>query len=117
MLDDSEYTPEELDGLNTWFQLEHDKLPTWPFTFHFVKLKSGSEELTELIMDPVKTLRGNGPALAALPGVNAETTVTTTIFGHERTLTARLMYAVATVDSQSNSVALTTHKAKDKPGS
>ena len=28
MLSDNEYTEEELDGLNSWFQLEHEKLPS-----------------------------------------------------------------------------------------
>ena len=116
MLGDDEYTEEELDGLNTWFQLEHEKLPTSPFTFYFTKLKSGSEEAVELFMDPVPTLRGLGPSLGALPGVDAETRVTTTIFGHERTLKARLMYIVVAVDSQDNSAAITSHKAKPSSG-
>jgi len=113
MLNENEYTEEELDGINTWFQLEHEKLPSSPFTFFFAKFISGSDELTELILDPLRTISGGGPAgdNLKLVNVNAETRINTTIFGHERTLKARLMYAMAAVDSQDNSVSLTTHKA------
>lgn len=113
MLSDDEYTERELDGLNTWFRLEHEKLPDWPFTFYFAKFKSGSDELTELVMDPLNSLSGGGPAGEALqlPGVKPETKITTTLFGHERTLKARMMYAVAAVDDQDGSVSLTGHKA------
>ena len=118
MLSDNEYTEEELDGLNSWFQLEHEKLPSSPFTFFFAKFISGSDELTELILDPLTSLRGEGPAGENLKllAVNADTRINTTIFGHERTLKARLMYAMATVDSQDGSVSLTTHKAKPNSG-
>jgi hypothetical protein len=118
MLSDDEYTDEELDGLNTWFQLEHEKLPSSPFTFFFAKFKSGTDELTELMLDPLATLQGRGPAgdMLGLSAVNGETRINTTIFGHERTLKARMMYAMATVDSQDNSVSLTTHKAKPNSG-
>ena len=116
-MSDDYYSEEELDGLNTWFHLEHEKLPSSPFTFFYAKFKSGTDELTELIMDPLTTLTGKGPAGEALQlsAVNSETRINTTIFGHERTLRVRMMYAVAAVDSQDNSVSLTTHKAA--PGS
>lgn len=116
MLGDNEYTEEELDGLNTWFQLEHEKLPTSPFKFYFIKLKSGSDEAVELFMDPNRTLRGIGSSLEALPGVTEQSRVTTTIIGHERTLKARMMYAVAAVDAQDDSVSITSHKAKPASG-
>ena len=58
MLDDSEYTERELDGLNEWFQLQDDLLPEEPFTFHIIKLKSGSPELVELVMDPLLDAAG-----------------------------------------------------------
>lgn len=113
MLSDEEYTERELDGLNQWFQIEHDKLPEWPFSFYFAKFKSGSDELIELVMDPLNTLLGGGPAGEALklPGMNESSKITTTLFGHERTLKARMMYAVAAVDDQDHSVSLTGHKA------
>ena len=78
MLDDSEYTARELDGLNEWFQLHDDLLPEEPFTFHIIKLKSGSPELVELVMDPLGALLGNGH-YPALPGVTEESQITTTI--------------------------------------
>ncbi len=114
MLDDSEYTARELDGLNEWFQLQHDLLPEEPFTFHIIKLKSGSPELVELVMDPLGSLTGNG-SLPPLPGVNGESQITTTLLRHDRGLGARLMYFQAVVDDTDNSVSLTGHKAKDRP--
>jgi hypothetical protein len=48
--------------------------------------------------------------------VTAESRITTTIFRHDRSLKARLMYFQAAVDDQDGSVGLTGHKAKDKPG-
>ena len=44
-----------------------------------------------------------------------ESHITTTIFRHDRSLKARLMYFQAVVDSTDNSVNLTGHKAKDQP--
>ena len=111
MLDDSEYTEQELAGLNEWFQLENDRLPQEPFTFCFIKLKSGSPELIELVMEPLETLLGNG-SLPALPGVTGESRITTTLFRHDRGLKARLMYFKAAVDSQDDSVSMTGHKAR-----
>jgi hypothetical protein len=115
MLDDSEYTERELDGLNEWFQLQHPLLPEEPFTFHIIKVKSGSPELVELVMDPLTTLQGEG-SLPALPGVTGESQITTTLMRHDRGLGARLMYFQAVVDDTDNSVAITGHKAKDRPG-
>ena len=114
MLDDSEYTAGELASLNEWFQLHDDLLPEEPFTFHIIKLKSGSPELIEFVMDPLGSMLGN-KTLPALPGVTDQSQITTTIFRHDRSLKARLMYFQAVVDSTDNSVNLTGHKAKDQP--
>ncbi|HEY7847179.1 MAG TPA: hypothetical protein VIC83_03180 [Candidatus Limnocylindria bacterium] len=115
MSDESQYTPEELAGLNEWFQVQHELLPEEPFKFHFIKVMSNSQELIDLIMEPLETLLGDR-TLAPLPGVTAESRITTTIFRHDRSLKARLMYFQAAVDDQDGSVGLTGHKAKDKPG-
>lgn len=115
MLDDSEYTERELDGLNEWFQLHDDLLPEEPFTFHIIKLKSGSDELIQFVMDPLGSMLGNG-SLPALPGVTGESEITTTLIRHDRGLGARLMYFQAVVDQTDNSVAVSGHKAKDRPG-
>ena len=115
MLDDSEYTEQELDGLNEWFQVSHQLLPEEPFTFHFIKLKSDSPELVDLIMEPLETLLGSR-SLPALPGVTEESHITTTLFRHDRSLKARLMYFKAAVDSQDGSVSMTGHKAKERSG-
>jgi hypothetical protein len=117
MLDDSAYTEQELDGLNEWIQIENDRLPQDPFTFWFIKLKSDSPELVDLVMEPLETLMGSR-SLPPLPGVTERSRITTTIFRHDRSLKARLMYFKAAVDSQDDgSVSMTGHKAKDKPGS
>jgi hypothetical protein len=114
MLDDSNYTPRELQGLNQWFQVTHELLPEEPFTFHFIKVKSDSPELVDLVMEPLETLLGDR-SLGPLPGVTGDSHITTTLFRHDRSLKARLMYFQAAVDSTDNSVSLTGHKAKDKP--
>ena len=111
MSDESKYTELELAGLNEWHQLQHDLLPEDPFKFHFMKLRSGSQELRDLIMDPLETLLGR-KSLSALEGVTEESRITTTLHRHDRTLLARLMYFNAAVDSEDNSVTLTGHKAR-----
>lgn len=113
---DDLYADQDPESFNQWFPLEHQHLEGTPFKFYFIKLKSGSEEAVELFMDPRSTLRGNVESLAALPGVDEETRVTTTIIGHERTLRVRLLFAVATVDQQDNSVSITSHKAIPSSG-
>lgn len=119
MLDDDEYTEEELDGLNTWIPLTHDLLPDWPFRFYFAKLKSGSPESNELTLDPKKALLEGAESLAPLAeldaAINEETQITTTILGHDRSLKLRLRLAIAAVDSQDNSVSMTSHKAVSLP--
>ena len=114
MLDDSEYTAGELASLNEWFQLHDDLLPEEPFTFHIIKLKSGSPELIEFVMDPLNSMIGNG-SLPPVPGVTEESQITTTLLRHDRGLGARLMYFQAVVDSTDNSVAVTGHKANNRP--
>ena len=116
MSDESDYTEEELACINEWFQLQHELLPEDPFKFHFMKLVSGSDQLVDLIMDPLETLLGRR-SLNALDGVTEESRITTTLHRHDRSLLARLMYVQAAVDSEDNSVSLTGHKAKAKPGS
>jgi hypothetical protein len=108
--DENLYTPEELAGINEWHRLEHPNLPTEPFTFYFAKLRSGSVEAEELFMDPRRALLGSVDGFPSLEGVDSETRITTTIFGHERTLRLRMILAVAAVDSTDNSVSLTSHK-------
>ena len=78
MSDESKYTELELAGLNEWHQLHNDLLPEDPFKFHFMKLRSGSQELRDLIMDPLETLLGRR-ALPALEGVTEESRITTTL--------------------------------------
>ena len=115
---DEDYTEEELAGLNTWIPWTNDLLPDWPFTFYFAKLKSGSPELNELIADPKAVLQGGYESLPALSERNELiadlTKVTTTIFGHERGLKARMAYAVVAIDAQDNSASMTTYKATDR---
>lgn len=115
MLDDDQYTEEELDELNTWLPLVHDKLPNWPFRFYFAKLKSGSPESNELNLDPRKVLLEGTGSLAALTdeAITSETQITTTIFRHDRSLNLRLRVAIVAVDSQDNSVSMTSHKVVD----
>lgn len=121
MLGDEEYTDEELDQLNTWIPWTHDLLPEWPFKFYFAKLKSGSPELDELIRDPKAVLKNGFESLGALSEQNSligdDTKITTTIFGHDRTLKARMAYAVVAVDAQDNSASMTTYKAASLPPS
>lgn len=113
MLDDSHYTDQELAGLNEWIQIENDRLPQDPFTFWFIKLKSSSQELIDLVMEPRQTLLGSR-SLPALPGMTETSRITTTLFRHDRGLKARLMYFKAAVDSQDGSVSMTGHKATDE---
>jgi hypothetical protein len=117
MLDDDQYTEEELDGLNTWIPLANDQLPSWPIRFYFAKLKSGSPESDELILDPKNALLEGAGSLAPLAdeAINADTQITTTIFRHDRSLKLRLRITVAAVDSQDNSVSMTSHKVVDLP--
>lgn len=110
MADDGLYTEEELAGMNEWHELTHPLLPSEPFRFYFTKLRSGSPEAEELFMDPKGALRGSLDSLGTLEGVNDETRITTTIFGHDRTLRLRMILAVAAFDSTDNSVSLTSHK-------
>jgi hypothetical protein len=118
---DEDYTDQELEGLNTWIPLTHDLLPEWPFKFYFAKLKSGSPELDELMKDPQAVLRGGHESLPPLSEQNelvgVDTKVTTTIFAHDRTLKARMVYTVVAVDAQDNSASMTTHKAASLPPS
>ncbi|HEX5578858.1 MAG TPA: hypothetical protein VFY43_04250 [Candidatus Limnocylindria bacterium] len=113
MLDDSYYTDEELDGLNTWFQLVHEKLPSDPFKWYFAKVKSGSPEIQRLITEPRVALTEGAESLAPLEemGIDKTTTITTTIFAHHRGLNARLAYFMVAVDSTNNSASITTYKA------
>src|SRR5215210_4832839 len=108
--DENLYSPEELAGINEWHLLEHPNLPAEPFKFYFAKLKSGSPEAEELFMDPRRALLGSVDGFAALEGADSESRITTTIFGHDRTLRLRMILAVAAVDSTDNSISLTSHK-------
>ena len=110
------YADDDPGSFNQWFPLEHEHLAGAPFKFYFVKLKSNSPEAIELFMDPRAALRGVTDSLPALPGVNADTRVTTTIVGHERTLRFRAIFAIASVDHQDNSVAILSNKAVASSG-
>jgi hypothetical protein len=110
---DDPYADQDPESFNQWFPLEHEGLAGLPFKLYFAKVKSNSPEAIELFMDPINALRGNSESLlAALPGVDAETRVTTTIIGHERTLRLRAILLMATYDEQDNSVSLTSHKQR-----
>lgn len=115
---DEDYTDEELAELNTWIPLTHDLLPDWPFSFYVAKLQSGEDELKELIADPKEVLQNGYGLLPPLSEQNnligPSTRVTTTIFSHDRTLKARLVYMIVAVDAQDNSASMTSYKAKDK---
>jgi len=119
VLGDEDYTDGELAELNTWIPLTNDLLPDWPFRFYVAKLKSGSAELDELIKDPRAVLKNGHASLPALSRQNDligdATKVTTTIFGHDRTLKARLVYMVVAVDAQDNSASMTSYKAALPP--
>jgi hypothetical protein len=121
VLDDEEYTREELEDLNTWIPWTHHRLPEWPFKFYFAKLKSDSPELNELIKDPKAVLQNGYESLPALSEQNTligeDTRVTTTIFGHDRSLKARMAYAIVALDAQDNSASMTTYKASSLPPS
>jgi hypothetical protein len=118
-LDDSNYTEQELDNLNHWIPLTHGQLPDWPFRLYFVKLKSGSDEARELFEDPKAAMLEGAGALPALAeqddALNGDTKVTTTIFGHDRTLKLRLILAVAAVDTTDHSVSMTSYKSVSLP--
>lgn len=117
MSDEGEYTPEELDGMNQWWPLEHEKLTSGPIKFYYAKFKSGSEQSNKLIMDPRSALKGDmGEDFPALAGVTDTTCITSTIFHHERTLNLRLRVVVAAVDPQDDSVELTSYKVTTPPG-
>jgi hypothetical protein len=120
-LGDEEYTEHELAELNTWIPWTNDLLPDWPFKFYFAKLKSDSPELNELIKDPKGVLENGYESLPALKEQNGfiggDTRVTTTIFGHDRTLKARMAYTVVAVDVQDGSASMTTYKASSLPPS
>ena len=117
MSDEGDYTPEELDGMNQWWPLEHEKLTSGHIKFYFAKFKSGSPESNELIMDPRRALTGGlGEDFPALNGVGANTRITTTVIGHERTLNLRLRVVVAAVDPDDDSASLTSHKVTTPPG-
>lgn len=115
---DEEYTDEELAEENTWIPLTNDLLPDWPFKFYFAKLQSSSDELKELIADPKEVLQngyGELPALSAQNNlIGPATKVTTTIFSHDRTLKARLVYMVVAVDAQDKSASMTSYKASQR---
>jgi hypothetical protein len=110
MSDEALYSEEELAGMNEWHELTHENLTSGPFRFYFTKLRSGSDEAEELFMDPLAAMRGGVEGLTALPGVKAGSKVTTTIFGHDRTLRLRMIVAVAAVDASDGSVSLTSYK-------
>jgi hypothetical protein len=114
--EEGDYTPEELDGMNQWWPLAHEKLTSGKIKFYFAKFKSGSPESDALIMDPRKALTGENEEFPALKldGVKSTTPITTTIFGHERTLNLRLRVVVAAVDDES--VSLSSHKVVTPPG-
>jgi hypothetical protein len=109
--EENDYTEEELEGMNEWHRLEHPNLPDGPFRFYFTKLKSGSPEADELFMDPISALTGT----LQLEGVNSETSITTTIFGHDRTLKLRMIIPIVAHDTQDNSVSMTSHKVITPP--
>ena len=115
---EEDYTEEELAEENTWIALTHDLLPDWPFKFYFAKLRSDSDELTELIKDPKEVLQHGYGELGALSDQNSligpATRVNTTIFSHDRTLKARLVYMVVAVDEQDKSVSMTSYKAANR---
>lgn len=118
---DEDYTEEELAGLNTWIPLTNDLLPEWPFKFYFAKLKSSSPELDALIKDPKAVLQDGYESLHALSEQNelvaGLSTVTTTIFRHDRTLNARLVYMLVAVDAQDSSASMSSYKASDRQDS
>ena len=117
MSDEGDYTPEELDGMNHWWPLVGEKLTSGPIKFYYAKFKSGSEQSNKLAMDPRSALMGElGEDFPALEGVSQTTTITTTIFHHERTLNLRLRVVVAAVDPQDDSVELTSYKVTTPPG-
>ena len=115
MSDEGDYTAEELDGMNHWWPLEHEKLTSGPIKFYFAKFMSGSTESNELVMDPRSALTNPQGALK-LEGVTGDTKITSTIFHHERTLNLRLRVVVAAVDPQDDSVELTSYKVTTPPG-
>lgn len=109
---DDPYAGQDPESFNKWFPIEHEGLTGLPFKLYFCKLQSGSEEVIELLMDPLNALRSNTTRLAPLPGVDEHTRVTTTIFGHHRTLRLRAILFSATYDEQNNSLSLTSHKQR-----
>jgi hypothetical protein len=113
MEEEGDYTPAELDGMNHWWPLGGEKLTSGPIKFYYAKFKSDSTESNLLIMDPRSALTDPQSPLK-LEGVNANTPITTTIFGHERTLKLRLRLVVAAVDDES--VSLTSYKVTTPPG-
>jgi hypothetical protein len=113
-MDQDPYADEDPESFNEWFPLEHEHLATLPFKLWFCKLKSNEREINELMMDPLSALLGKteGLLLKPLPGVAENSRVTTTLFGHERTLRLRAILAIASVDEQDSSVSIMTNKQK-----
>jgi hypothetical protein len=111
MEDQDPYAGEDPESFNQWFPIEHDFLNTSPFKFYWCKLKSGSPEIVELVMDPISTLRGKEElAIGPLPGVEPDSLVTTTLFGHEKSLRYKAIWAVAAVDEEERTVSISSHK-------
>ena len=105
------YPGQDLATFNQWFPIEHDLFKGFPFRMHICKLESGRPPINELVMDPRSALQGRGESgLPALPGVDDETRITTTIVGHERSLRIRAILLVAVSDDQDNSVHISSHK-------
>ena len=105
------YADEPPESFNNWFPIEHEFLTTSPFKFYWCKLKSDSNEIKELVMDPIPALRGKEElALGGLPGVQDDFRVTTTLFDHERSLRFKAIWAVASVNEQEKTVSLSTNK-------
>jgi hypothetical protein len=108
---DDPYANDDPASFNEWFPLTGDYLNLLPFQLFYCKLKSNSPQATELLFDPLKTLRGNTEALPALPvELDDDSKVTTTLVQHNRTMRFRAILFVATYDSQDKSVSLTSHK-------
>jgi hypothetical protein len=105
------YAGQDPETFNQWFPIEHNLFTGLGFRLHICKLVSGAQPIRDFVMDPRRTLLGEGEGgLPALPGVDTETRVTTTIIGHERTLLFRAILFVAVSDDQDNSVSVSSYK-------
>lgn len=110
-----EYTEQELASFGTWIELGARDPGQQPFLDGSLSRKwerrepSGSEWVFDLLKNPIRVLRQE-----EVPGVHAQSRVTTTILHHHRGLERKIIVVSATIEQQTGDVALVLDK--ETPG-